>query len=154
MTYDVVCAIIYDMKATLDTNVVFAGLYSRLGASHAILNALAHEEFTLALSVPLFLEYEEVLKRPENLARLGLTVADVDTILTWLAHVAEPVERIYFLWRTLLRDEDDGIVLECAVASASDALVTLNMRHFETVRGLFALDIMLPREFLRRVRGG
>jgi predicted nucleic acid-binding protein len=118
------------------------------------LNALAREEFTMALSVPLFLEYEEVLKRPESLTGLGLTTADVDAILMWLAHVAEPVERIYFLWRTLLPDEDDGMVLECAVASDSDALVTLNMRHFETVRGLFGLDIILPREFLQTLRGG
>jgi hypothetical protein len=44
--------------------------------------------------------------------------------------------------------------LECAVASTSDALVTLNTRHFEIVRGLFALDILLPREFLRMLRGG
>ncbi|MCZ6677841.1 MAG: PIN domain-containing protein [Candidatus Poribacteria bacterium] len=84
--------------ATLDTDIVFSGLYSNRGASHQILRAALSEEFTPAISVPLFLEYEAVLKRPHNLQQLGFTSESMDTFLTGLLHVAAWIERIYYLW--------------------------------------------------------
>ena len=63
---------IYNMTvATIDTNVLVAGLRSRRGVSYAVLEAMSREAFVPALTVALCLEYEEVLTCPAYLAAMG-----------------------------------------------------------------------------------
>ena len=69
------------IKVVLDTNVLVAAARSRLGASFAVLSALRQRRFVALASVPLMLEYEAVLKRPEHLLPGGRTVAQVDAFL-------------------------------------------------------------------------
>ena len=83
----------------------------------------------MVASVPLFVEYKDVLTRPEHLSAAGLTRAEVAAILDALASILEPVE-LHFLWRPQLRDGDDDMVLETAVNGNADALVTYNVRDF------------------------
>ena len=77
---------------------------------------------------PLFLEYEAVLKRPEQLAASGLSPADVDAALDALAALIEPVEA-HLSWRPQLDDPDDEMVLEAAINGRADALVTYSATH-------------------------
>ena len=44
------------------------------------------------------------------------------------------------------------MVLEAAIDGHADALVTFNLRHFGTVPARFGLDLLLPRDALRRLR--
>jgi len=53
--------------------------------------AILTGEDTLLLSVPLALQYEAVLTRPEHLAGSGATVAEIDTLLDALVAVCRPV---------------------------------------------------------------
>ena len=78
-------------------------------------------------SVPLMLEYESVLKRPHHLARAGITAKDADTLLDSLAGVLEPV-RISFMWRPVLRDVQDEMVLATAVNGHADAQINRDQR--------------------------
>jgi hypothetical protein len=73
---------------------------------------------------PLFLEYEAVLKQPEQLAASGLSPADVDAALDALAALIEPVEA-HLGWRPQLHDPDD----EMALNGRAEALVTYNETH-------------------------
>jgi hypothetical protein len=60
------------MKAyLLDTDVLVAAFRSDTGASRQVLEAARARRFDLLLSVPLMLEYESVLTRPEHLAASG-----------------------------------------------------------------------------------
>ena len=59
--------------------------------------------------------------------------------------VAEPV-RLAFLWRPVLKDPNDEMVLETAVNGRADRLVTFNRRDFATVRKLFGIAISGPGE--------
>jgi predicted nucleic acid-binding protein len=86
-------------------------------------------EATLLLSVPLALQYEAVLTRPEHLAAAGATVEEVTVLLDALFAACRPVE-ISFLWRPVLRDADDEMVLEVAVNGGADQLLTFNERDF------------------------
>src|SRR6202022_4172205 len=80
-----------------------AALRSNAGASrHLLLSALS-KRFELLLSVPLMLEYEAVLKRPEHLRAAGATRDDIDTILDALAATGVPVTP-NFSWRPELSD--------------------------------------------------
>jgi predicted nucleic acid-binding protein len=51
------------MGIVLDTNVLVAATLSPFGAWFQILTMIPQRRFDLLLSVPLMLEYEEVLKR-------------------------------------------------------------------------------------------
>lgn len=136
-------------RVVLDTNVLVAGLRSRRGASHQLLRLVGTGRFTHVVSVPLMLEYEEVLKRRGAGHRLSR--ADVDAILDYLCATGEH-QPIHFLWRPLLPDPRDDMVLEAAVNGQCDAVVTFNHRDF---RGSdrFGVVPVSPPTFLQRVGG-
>jgi predicted nucleic acid-binding protein len=59
------------MRAVIDTNVLVPALFSIRGAANHVFSAAADGAFVVLASPPLFLEYEEVLKRPEHRLRHG-----------------------------------------------------------------------------------
>jgi hypothetical protein len=64
----------------------------------------------------------------------------------------EPV-RLSFLWRPLLPDANDDMVLETAVNGRADLLVTFNLRHFEAASSRFGIDVEAPAGAVLRLRG-
>jgi predicted nucleic acid-binding protein len=56
------------LRVVIDTNVVAAAFRSRLGASFALIELVRRKRIRILATPPLFLEYEDVLKRPEQLA--------------------------------------------------------------------------------------
>lgn len=91
-----------------------AGVRSPRGASGEILRRVLTWQMQVIRSVPLFLEYEAVLLRPEQLSAAGAMPNEIWNLLDVLAGVVRPVE-IAFLWRPPLRDPNDDLVLEVAV---------------------------------------
>lgn len=138
-------------RIVLDTSVVVAGVRSRLGAANALLSLVASRRLQILATPPLFLEYEEVLKRPEQRLSHRLTLEEVDELLAELAALIEPVE-IHFRWRPQGRDPSDEMVLEAAVNGRADALVTYNIGHFAAAGKQFKIAIVDPAELLRKVR--
>ena len=136
-------------RVVLDTNVLVAAARSRRGASFGLLQSLRHGRFTALVSVPLMLEYEAVLKRPEHLAIGGRDEAMVDAFLDAFSLCVEPVH-LYYLWRPQLRDPVDEVVLETALNGRADALVTLNVKDFAAAER-FRLPVWTPGTFLNRL---
>ena len=135
----------------MDTDVIVAAMRSPTGASAALLRRVRNgklPELRLAASVSLFVEYEAVCSRPEHVQAAGLTLAELDTFLNTLASLVEAVE-IHYRWRPQLRDPGDELVLEAAVNSGADVLLTFNQRHFAPAAPLFGLRLSLPGPFLR-----
>jgi len=125
----------------MDTDVLVAAIRSRRGASRAWLRAILRKDVGLLLSVPLALQYEAVLTRPEHLAASGASTTQITGLLDALCAVCTPVE-ISFLWRPLLRDADDEMVLETAVNGQADRLLTFNERDFA---GAVRLGVTIER---------
>jgi putative PIN family toxin of toxin-antitoxin system len=140
-----------EMRIVMDTSVLVAGLRSRNGASNAVLGLIADRRITPLATLTLFLEYEAVLKRPEQREALGYTLDDVDRILAALASAIEPVE-LHFRWRPQLRDPADDMVLEVAVNGRAEAVTTHNIADFATMAERFGIPAMMPAELLRRIR--
>jgi len=130
-------------RVVLDTNVLVAGLCSRQGASFRLLSLLGAGRFEVALSVPVVLEYEDVLTRP---GVVPLSADDVGAVLDYLCAVGSPYS-VFYLWRPYLRDPGDDMVLELAVAAGCDAVVTHNVRDFGGV-DRFGLRAVRPADFL------
>lgn len=135
-------------RAVLDTNVLVAAARSSVGASFALLQALRQRRFVALISVPLMLEYEAVLSRPEQLAAGGRTTDSVVTFLDAFSLLATPVH-LHYLWRPQTRDPTDEMVLETALNGSAHALVTLNERDFALAAANFRLKLQKPGEFLR-----
>jgi putative PIN family toxin of toxin-antitoxin system len=141
--------IIYDMiRLVLDTNVLVAAIRSRLGASFQLLEAWQARRFTALASVPLFFEYESVLKRHEHLRISGFSERDVDVLLAEWASWIEPVT-LHYLWRPQLTDAKDELVLETAVNGHALAIVTFNVRDFEQAAARFEVKVWSPADILK-----
>jgi putative PIN family toxin of toxin-antitoxin system len=135
-------------RIVIDTNILVAGLKSSSGASHRLLQRVGAESFELLISVPLFFEYEAVLSRPELFeAAVTLQPEHLTAVLDYWALVCQPV-KLHYLWRPMLADPADDMVLETAVNGGADFLVTFNLRDFAQAGNLFELQVITPGEFL------
>ncbi len=138
------------MKIVLDTDVILSAVLSESGASRQLLLRVVDGALPAIVSVPLMLEYEAVLKRPRHLRASGLSAADADIILNQIAAAMAPVD-LYFLWRALLRDSEDDMVLETAVNGRADTIVSFNIRDFGDVPRRFGITLTRPGTLLRRL---
>jgi predicted nucleic acid-binding protein len=100
---------------------------------------------------PLFLEYEDVLKRPEQRLAHGLEPEEIDEFLAEFAALVEPVE-VRFSWRPQTRDANDEMVLEAAINGRADTLVTYNVADFTSAGERFGIRIVAPAELLKKVK--
>lgn len=132
-------------QIVLDTNVLYAALRSKRGASYRLLSLIDSEKFEINLSVPLVIEYKDVLKGKQEL--LNISTSQINQLLDYLCKVAN-LHEVYFLWRPIIGDPEDDMILELAVKAQCDYIVTYNKRDFQ---GLGRFDIALAdaKEFLQ-----
>jgi putative PIN family toxin of toxin-antitoxin system len=135
------------LQIVLDTNVLLAGLRSSRGASFRLLQILNDRRWQINVSVPLVLEYEEVLKRESQV--LGLTFEEIDTIVNTLCGIGHR-RAIPYSWRPLSTDPDDDFLVELALNTRADYVITFNARHLKVLRTL-GFAVVTPREFLQLV---
>lgn len=137
------------MRIVLDTSVLVAASRSRNGASFQIVPMLPSTQFEIALTIAVYTEWQAVLTRSEHLPP-GVTADMALGFVRYLASVAH-LQDVHFLWRPFLRDPNDDMVLECAVASGCEIIVTHNVRDFRRVDELNVRAIT-PADFLNRLR--
>jgi putative PIN family toxin of toxin-antitoxin system len=137
------------LRVVLDTSVLVAAARSRNGASFQLMSMLPSGDFEMALTVALYTEWQAVLTRPEHRPP-GVTVHATLAYLRYLVSLAH-VQDVHFLWRPFLRDPDDDMVLECAVASGSPIIVTHNVKDFQRAVAL-QVQALKPAEFLKLLR--
>ena len=99
------------------------------------------------MSVPLFLEYEDVTKRPDS--GVSLSVERIDDVLDFICAGAS-LREIFYLWRPVLPDPGDDFILELAVESQCDFIVTFNLKDFAGAEQ-FGVGVITPHQFLRKL---
>lgn len=134
-------------EIVIDANVLVAGLRSRRGASFILLSRVGSGRFGINLSVPLLLEYEEVLLRSES--SIALPRSAIEDVLDYHCSAAR-LHQIFFLWRPYLKDPGDDMVLELAVKAGCQFIVTYNLRGF-TGCERFGVRALPPVEFLKHI---
>ena len=137
------------IKVVLDTCVLVAAARLRQGASFALLATLPNPRFQMCLSVGVYTEWQAVLTRPEHLPK-GANASLALEFVQYLASLAH-LQDVHFLWRPFLKDPDDDMVLECAVAASCKYIVTHNVKDFRRSEqsGVTAIT---PAEFLQLLK--
>lgn len=134
-------------RIVLDTNVLYAGLYSSKGASFKVLKAIEKGKLQIVISTTLLFEYEDILKR--NQAILGLSNQEIEKILDYFCVQSEH-QKIYYLWRPHLPDPKDDHLLELAVASGTKLIVTHNTKDFKGLEK-FGVRSITPKKLLEEI---
>ena len=115
------------MVVVFDTNVLVSALRSSNGASFQLLRLVQSGRIQPAISAPLMFEYDDVTSRVGLLPHFQR--AEIQGFLDWLTSISS-LHKVYFLWRPLLKDPKDDMVLECAVSARAHYIVTYNLSDF------------------------
>jgi len=133
-----------EFQIVADTNVFVTALRSQFGASYKLFSLIDKDVNKLNMSVPLALEYEAVAKR--MIGEIALNEEEIDNILDFVIKKSNRWE-IYYLWRPLLKDPGDDMILELAVTASCKYIVTNNVNGFKGIEK-FGLQAITPKEFL------
>ena len=136
------------LNIVIDTNVIVSALRSKQGASFKLISLIVKNQFEFSISVPLVLEYEGVLRR--YLDEKLYSDSDIDDFLNYLCKVGNK-QKVYFLWRPFLKDPKDDMVLELAIESNSEYIITFNKRDFVGVNK-FGKEVLTPSEFIKKLQ--
>ena len=136
------------MRLVLDTCVIVSAFRSRHGASRTLVDLLYAGRFEALASQALFLEYEDVVGRPNQQAVHGFRDERLAALLSDLADRMTPVE-IGFMYRPQLRDPDDELVLEAALNGGADAIVTHNVRDVLPESARYGIAVVTPGSIIQ-----
>lgn len=128
----------------LDTNVVVSALKSASGSSFQLICLIRSGRLRPALSAPLMFEYEDVACRSGLLPHLS--PLDINGFLDWFVSVSN-LHKVYFLWRPLLKDPREDMVLEAAASAGADYLVTFNISDFDRASSV-GIRVITPPQLL------
>ena len=130
------------LKVVIDTNVLVSALVKPGSGPEIIISLALSGEIILCLSDPIFVEYEEVLKRGKF---SKLNQSKVKELLLRIRSQAQWVEPKTRLEVTLV-DPEDNKFLECAMEAGADLLITGNVKHFPKKHK--DMRIVSPAQFL------
>ena len=135
------------MKIVIDTNILISALRSRKGASFRLFSLIQKKRFMPILSLPLFLEYEEVVHREVQKGIFPFEKGEM--LLDFISYHFEHQE-LHYRWRPMLNDPKDEMVLETLLNSRSEYLITYNKKDFLNVKEL-KNRILDAKEFLQLI---
>ncbi|WP_312862056.1 putative toxin-antitoxin system toxin component, PIN family [Muricoccus pecuniae] len=145
-----------DMKFVVDTSVVVSGLQSSAGASRLLLAAIAERALRPLVTVPVVLEYEDVLLRPDILAKTGLSPDQTKAFIDAFIAQSEAVV-VHYRYRPSIADPADEAFVEALLNGNGDAVVTFNEKDFlspfppHASRGVPVIQVIKPGEALKRL---
>ena len=135
------------IKIVIDTNVIVSALKSQQGFSYKLLSIIDDARLSVFISVPLILEYEDVLKRSESQVYINNT--EIGDILNFICLIGNQ-RKIFYLWRPFLKDPKDDMILELSVESECDYIISFNKKDFKNIEK-FNLKILTPKELLKKI---
>lgn len=112
-----------NLKAVIDTNIVFAALANPKGAAFKILQRFFQKQFEWVGSPQTLDEYQGVLSVSQKISPASLQ------ILLHLLQKRSILIQIIDAFH-VCQDPDDDKFLETVIASSVDFLVTKNLKHF------------------------
>ena len=132
------------LTVVLDTNVLLVSISSK-SPFYWLYQALQEERYHLLVSLPILLEYEEIIAQHMNQESAANVIAFLRTAPN--IHPVTP----HFHWRLIEADPDDNKFADCAIAGRADCIVTHD-HHFDVLKRLeFPFVEVLTIDEFRRV---
>jgi len=131
----------------LDTNALIQ-IFGKLSPFGGIRDSLRQGKLGLAVSTPILLEYEEVIRRCATSRRWD----DVWRFLTLIDLLHGNIHRVApgYRFHTITGDPDDDAFADCAIAAGADHIITSD-HHFDGLIGSgYKPQPVTPDEFIRR----
>jgi len=136
------------VRIEIDTNVIVSGLRSTKGTAFRVLGGVRNRLICPVITVPVFLEYEDVLLRPGILPS-HMHPSAISAFLDAFLSLSE-CRDVHFRWRPSLPDPKDECFLEAAVAGGCVPIVTNNLRDFRPASD-FGVRVLTPRELAQEL---
>ena len=134
------------INAVFDTNVIISGALFG-GAPRELLQAAIDHRIRLFISDDMITELMEVLQRPKFKNRGPLNSLLIAQLLELATKVNSVRNKAFEL-----RDRDDHIILDCAIAAKVAYIVTGDL-DFVSYGKLAGISIVTPAEMLHIVKG-
>ena len=137
------------MNLVIDTNVWISALISKDGTSREIIRLALLGEISPQISSALFLEYEAIMIRESIQKQCSLSLEEQNELFQAFLSTCSYNE-IFYLWRPNLKDKDDDFLVELAVASNSEVIITENSKDLKSSELHFDFKVLTPKEFIQR----
>ncbi len=136
------------MKIVIDTSVWISALITKNSSARDVLRLVLEDKVAPQMSEALFYEYEDVMKRKKIQKLTPLTLEEQNTLFyAYLSSVKW--NEIYYMWRPNLKDENDNFIVELAVASGAECILTYNVKDFQNAELVFKHKVMTPEQFIK-----
>ena len=138
------------MKIVIDTSVWISALITKDSKARELLRLVFQAKLHPQMSEALFREYEDVMKRKKIQNLTPLNQEEQNELFEAYLSTCKYNE-IYYMWRPNLKDENDNFVVELAVASGAEALITYNVKDFKNAELIFKHKIITPEDFIKEM---
>lgn len=136
------------MKVVIDTSVWISVLIQKKSAARELLRLALTDRVFPQMSEALFYEYESVMKRKKIQTLTPLTKEEQERLFYAYLSACRWNE-IYYMWRPNLKDEDDNFIVELAVVSGAEYIVTYNGKDFQNSELRFKHKVITPEVFIK-----
>ncbi|MBI3849531.1 MAG: putative toxin-antitoxin system toxin component, PIN family [Verrucomicrobia bacterium] len=133
------------MNVVTDTNVVISAIFWP-GESRQCMVLWAKRRFHLAITIPIFEEYDKIARR---VAR-KIPEVNPEPWLKWMERKAKVYEPA-LLGKQRSRDRNDDPFLACALASGAKTIISKDA-DLLVLEKPFGIEIVTPRQFLAQFR--
>ena len=138
------------MKIVIDTSVWISALITKDSKARELLKLVFQAKLHPQMSEALFREYEDVMKRKKIQNLTPLSQLEQNELFEAYLSTCKWNE-IYYMWRPNLKDENDNFVVELAVASGAEAIITYNVKDFKSAELIFKHKIVTPENFIEEM---
>jgi putative PIN family toxin of toxin-antitoxin system len=138
------------IRVTADTNIFVSALNYPGGKPFQLLKLAIEGKINLTVSEAILDEIEDVLQRRFLFSQKDL--AEARSLITDTARTVKPAVQL----EVIKEDPDDDRILECAVASGSDYIVTgdkdlLRLKSYDSIQILSVSDFLDMMDALARM---
>ena len=139
------------MKIVIDTSVWISALITKRSAARDLLRLALSDKVYPQMSEALFYEYESVMKRKKIQTSTPLTIKEQERL--FYAYLSScRWNEIYYMWRPNLKDGNDDFLVELAVASGAEYIVTYNVKDFNNAELAFTHKIVTPEQLIEELK--
>lgn len=129
------------MNVVFDTNVLISATLWHGSVAQKLLSKLIDIDISIFSSKEILAEYQNVLKRDFGYTDEAFVII-LEKVLSFLILV-EPKEKV-----DIVKDDpDDNKIIECALASQSEYILTYDKKHLLKIKEYRDIQLLRPEEF-------